>query len=207
MKFLSSSETHNKLARGSSAKAGSRGFTLVEVLASSVIMLIAVAGSIVAFNLITQSVRGTGLRADQSRRIDSQIAEVSRLAEIYTSCGTPAGAVPPNPPTVATACAGGTANVQIGNSFYYTPDPANIVAVDDFYTACRSADPANHITANFMNAVDNLQAPNGAVLRLPSARVDEDDASNFLVEVTWTDPGNRVLRRFRISPLVSAWCP
>lgn len=183
------------------------GFTLVEVLVSAVVIVVAASGAIVAFNLITQSVRGTGLRADQSRVVDAQVAEVSRLAEIYTSCGTPEGAVPPAPVTPATACSGSVVNVALLNSFYYFPDPANAANVADFYAACRATDPGSHITANFIAAIDGLDQPGGGVTRMPAERNPADVASNYLVQVEWVDPANRVLRRIQIVPLVSAWCP
>lgn len=183
------------------------GFTLVEVLVSVIVISIAAVGSIVAFNVTTQSVRGTGLRADQSRRIDAQIAEISRLSEVYTSCGTPAGAVPPAPIIPVTACAGSTTDVAVGNSFYYFPDPASVADVNAFFTACRSAAEGTHITANFRTAINGLPQPGGGVTRQAATRLNGADASNHIVVVTWRDPANRDLRTIRVTPLVSAWCP
>lgn len=182
------------------------GFSLVEVLVSAVVLLVAVAGSVVAFNVITQSVRSTGLQADQSRRIDAQIAEISRLSEVYTACGSPAGAVPPNPVNPSTACTGSTADVQVGNSFYYFPDPANPASVNAFFMACRSLAQGTHITANFRLAIDGLPAPGGGITRQPSTRLSTSP-SNHLVEVRWTDADNRILRAIQIAPIVSTWCP
>lgn len=190
---------------------GTEGFTLIEVLVSSVIILIAMVGSIAAFNLIVQSVRGTGLRADQSRRIDAQIAEISRISEIYTACGTPEGAVPADPVTPATACAGTTVNVEAGNSYYYFPDPANPAFVARFFAACRSGAESGHITAAFVDAIDAINPPvgtfEGNVTRLAAARVDPLDLSNHVVQVIWESDTGLELRTFGISPLVTSWCP
>ncbi|MCP9926335.1 prepilin-type N-terminal cleavage/methylation domain-containing protein [Cyanobium sp. CH-040] len=202
---ISFSQAPERLLRGKK----NAGFTLVEVLASAVILLVATVGAIVAFNLITQSVRGTGSRADQSRRIDEQIAEINRLSEIYTSCGTPEGAVPSNLPTLP--CAGSTTDVQVGNSFYYFPDPANTSFVARFFSACRSSAESGHITAGFVSAIDGIppgaDTLDGGVSRRAAERVNPSDASNHLVEVIWEDELERPLRTVRIAPIVSSWCP
>lgn len=185
------------------------GFTLIEVIVSSVVILIAMVGAIAAFNLVTQSVRGTGLRADQSRRIDAQVAEISRLSEIYTACLVPAGAVPANPDDADAACGPGSAaaGVQTGNSFYYFPDSANIANINAFFAACRSTTPGTHITANFIDAINALPAPGGEVNRQNAIRIEGADANNHAVQVTWSDQAGNELRTLRSSPLVSAWCP
>jgi prepilin-type N-terminal cleavage/methylation domain-containing protein len=185
------------------------GFTLIETLVSLVVISIAAVGAIAAFNLITQSVGGTGLQADRSRRIDADIAAISRLSEFYTSCSTPAGAVPANISSPDAACGAGSAaaGVQIGNSFYYFPDPTNTANVNAFFTACRSTTEASHITANFRTAINGLGQPGGGVTRQAATRIAGGDPSNHIVQVEWRDPQNRVLRSLRITPLVSAWCP
>jgi len=189
-----------------------KGFTLLEVLVSSVVILVATIGSIAAFNVITQSIRGTGLRADQSRRIDAQIAEISLFSEIYTACVNPLGAIPADLTSADTACGSGSIadGVEIGNSYYYFPaTPAN---GDLFYAACRSNSAATNITANFVAAINNnanLPQPGGGVTRSPGAKVDPTDSSSHVVEVEWVETGNpaRILRSIRVTPLVSSWCP
>lgn len=187
-----------------------RGFTLVELLVSAVVLVVAVTGSIVAFNLITQSVRGTGIRADQNRRVDRDIASISLISEEYTGCVTTTGTVPADP---TTHCSG--TNVEFGNSYYYFPevtdpnDATTWVDAQAFSAACRSTVEANHITANFVAAVNGLAQPGGDVTRQNAVRVNPVDASNHLIEITWVDPtrNNRVLRQIEVLPLVTAWCP
>jgi prepilin-type N-terminal cleavage/methylation domain-containing protein len=202
------------LAKSSSRRpgqSGDGGFTLIEVIVAAVVMLVAMVGAISAFNLVTQSLRGTGLRADQSRRIDAQIAEISRLIEDYTACTTPAGAVPPSPFDPATACLGDTSSIVKGNSFYYFPDPSDASNVNAFFAACGSATASSHITANFIAAIDAIVPLPGVldqgVARDSAARVNSSDASNSLVRITWRDSANRVIRQIQVVPLLSAWCP
>lgn len=183
------------------------GFTLVELLVSSVVLIVAVVGSIAAFNLIIQSARGTGIRADQSRRIDDDIAAITEISELYTSCVNPRGSVP------ASACTG--TDVQVGNSFYYFPDPddasfaANQAA---FFDACRTNTDSNHITAGFISAINNptvVPLPGGDVTRGSAVRVAPGVGDNHLVQIIWSDPtrNNRELRSIRTYPIVSSWCP
>lgn len=207
--------------RGRQSHRNAAGFTLIEVLVSSVILLVATVGSIGAFNLITQSVRGTGLRADQSRRIDSQIAEISRLSEVYTACKESDGEVPDDPdPTadpddqVDAVCGSGASAAGIEfappNSYYFFPvDDANIDAF--LYDACRAGAGSGHITDNLIDAIDEIEPASGIiegdVQRLAADRVDDSNPANHLITISWQDGGGRNLRTFSISPLVSAWCP
>lgn len=189
------------------------GFTLPEVLVSALIIVIASVGAIAAFNVIIQSVQGTEIRADQSRRIDSDISEISRLAEIYTSCQLAAGAVPAGDPDAY--CTDGGNPVDAGSSFYYFPeitdasDPTTWTDAEAFATACQSASAGSHITANFIAAINGLAAPGGDVVRQNAIRVDGTDPTNHLVRIVWVDPtnANRVLRTIEVVPLVSTACP
>lgn len=176
----------------------SAGFTLLEVLVSLVVLVIAGIGAIAGFNLITQSVIGSDIRANQSRLIDEDIAEISRLSEVYNACVDPAG-------SISTNCPG----QQVGNSFYYFPDPVTPANVNTFFLACRSTTAAGHITQNFITAINALGQPAGDVTREAAIRVEPTDAANHLVRITWVDPtrNNRELRRLEITPVVSAWCP
>lgn len=189
----------------------SQGFTLPEVLVSAVVLVVAVVGSIAAFNLVTQSVRGTGVRADQARRIDADIAEITQISEVYTACETPEGSVPvpiPEPGDDFSAACG--ADVEVGNSFYYIPDSSvDQNDLNDFFAACRSNAQAGHITANFITAVNALPPPGGDVTRQNAERVDGNDAANHLVRINWVNPtrNDRVLRSIEIAPTVTAWCP
>lgn len=175
-------------------------FTLPEVLVSSVILVVAIVGSIAASNLVIQSVRGTGVNANQNRRIDQDIAEISRLSEEYNACVDPLGSTNVN-------CVG--QDVQFGNSFYYFPNPQVQADVAAFYDACNNPNDASHITRRFILAINALPNPNADnVQRQNAVRVNGADPNNHLVQITWRDPArNRDLRTFQIRPLVSAWCP
>lgn len=185
------------LSRNSSEPAPEYGFTLIEVLASSVILVIAVAGAIVAFNLITQSVRGTGIRAEQSRAIDEDIALISDISERFTSCVDPAGSALEDP----TDCAGAGVDVEFPNSFYYFPDDPD--GIDDFFAACRGGALRTNFIAEVGGPVD-LEA---GVRRLAPVPVNQSD---HVVSIRWVDSTRADLRQLReahISPVVAAWCP
>jgi len=184
------------------AKYSSSAFSLVEVLVASVIVAVASLAAISAFNVVIQSIGGTGIRADQSRRIDAQIAAISELAEVYTSCSTPLGEIPANPQAIC----GGT--IQARSSFYYFPDPSESADVEAFFGACRSDIASTHITNNFILAINALPSPGGDVSAPVAVRVPPIVAANHLVRITWSsDPGGQILRGIQLSPLLSAWCP
>lgn len=172
------------------------GFTLIELLVSSVILVVAVTGSIVAFNLVTSSVRGTGLRANQSRIIDRDIALINELSEVYGTCATPAGSSDPS----------GCTDSEPGESFYYFPaDPTNITA---FEAACEDGS----IVDNFIASVNgtatgadvNIPTTTGVVTRQNAVRVA---GTNHLVRITWNDADGDQLRQVEVLPIVTAWCP
>ncbi|MCP9886735.1 prepilin-type N-terminal cleavage/methylation domain-containing protein [Cyanobium sp. ATX 6A2] len=185
------------------------GFTLLEVIVSAVILVVATLGSITAFNLATRSIRGTGLFVEQNREIDRDISEISRLSEIYTACvpGSGSGSIPANPNTACTDTLSGLV-VAPNSSFYYFPDPANASDVAAFETSCGSSTPTSHITFGFRSAIDSLDQPGAGITRQNATRVDGSDAGNHLVEILWVDSSDGdELRRMRLSPLVTAWCP
>jgi prepilin-type N-terminal cleavage/methylation domain-containing protein len=178
------------------------GFSLVEVLVAAVIIGVSALAATTAFNVIVQSIGGTGLTADQNRRIDAQIAVINELSEIYTACKSPSGVIPENPQT---ECEGG---IIPRTSYYYFPDYQNTANVDAFFTACRSSQPGTHITNGFVEAINALQSPGGGVSSPVAERVQGNIASNHLIEITWSRaPGVGSLRQIRLAPVVSAWCP
>lgn len=179
------------------------GFTLVEVLVSTVILTFAVVGSIAGFNLIVQSVRGTEIRADQNRRIDRDISSINRISEAFSSCVNPQGSVIADPLT----CLG--QDVQYGNSYYYFPDlpgfeatnPATWTPAEQFSSACVSGT----LITNFISSINKMPQPGGDVVRTGAQIVPD---SGYLVEITWRDPArNRDLRTIQVSPLAASWCP
>lgn len=188
------------------------GFTLVEVLVSLVVLTVASAGAVVAFNVTTQAVRGTESRSEQNRLIDDDIARVNRISETFTSCVEPAGANPSDP---ATYCTGDEVSGDPPNSFYYFPeisdpaDPDTWTDATDFRSACSDGSlRASFIAALGGGAAANLNGADGSVLAVRQPVVGAANSSHLVV-ITWTDPGDssRVLRRLLIAPIVSSWCP
>lgn len=186
------------------------GFSLVEVLVALVVLTVASAGSIAAFNATTQAIRATEARSDQNRLIDQNVAQITRISETFTSCMTPSGINPVNPDIYCT----GT-GVAFRNSFYYFPEISNPAdsATWTNATSFRSACDNGTLRSNFITALGggsavNLNGSNGSALvtRQPIVAVSN---SNHLVQITWTVPGDstRILRQIRVVPIVSTWCP
>lgn len=181
------------------------GFTLIELLVSSLILAVAVFGSVASFNLITQSAQGTGIRLDQSRLIDADLATITYRSEKFTSCNpaSPTGADPADP----TSHCNGQNNVKFGNSYYYFPqvsdgdDPSTWTNAIAFDAACADGT----IRSNFITALGGQIDLANNVRRLAPAAVNGTD---HLVRITWVDPtrNNRELRSVELASVVSAWC-
>jgi len=183
----------------------SNGFTLVEVIVAATIIIVAVAGTLGGFNAFISASNQTQSKSEQQKMIDTDIAKISKLSQVYTACINPRGSVPAPSET----CQGLTASstVQMGDSLYYFPPATSDQAT--FFSACSASDANNHITKNFIKAIDLLRpvSANG-VTRQAATRDDEDDASNHLVRVRWVQATNtsNTLRLIKVVPLVSAWC-
>lgn len=195
---------------GKNFKVKRDGFSLVEALVALVVLTVASAGSIVAFNITLQAIRGTEVRSDQNRLIDQNVAQITRISETFTSCETPTGTNPVNPESYCT----GT-DVAFRNSYYYFPEIPDPDDSDTWTnaTSFRDACSDGSLRSNFITAISggsavNLNGSNGSALvtRQPVVAVAN---SNHLLEITWTAPSDstRIFRQIRVAPVVSNWCP
>lgn len=196
-----------------------QGFTLLELLVSGLILAVAATGAIGAFNLISQSMQGTGIRSEQQRLIDSDIAKISYLAETFTSCEVPAGTNPSSPDVHCDTVE--DPDVEFNNSYYYFPyvadgeDRTTWTDANSFATACANGT----LRTNFKAALKTLftspnnPIPSGVDVARNWVGTGNDpvdlEGSNYLVRISWVDPSlnNRELRSMVIGPVVASWCP
>lgn len=171
------------------------GFSLVEGLVAGVVVLVAVLGTAVAFNLVTSFINRTaGLNAVNAA-IDRDVALVKGLASDYTSCVEPTGSVP----------SAGDCDVGKNFSAYYFPMDAAPEEQQKFFDACLEDTESAHITAGFVEAIDDLPAPGSGVTRNPAYREDGTDHKNHTVVVEYV-AGGSVVRLLKVYPVVSSWC-
>jgi type II secretory pathway pseudopilin PulG len=173
-----------------------QGFSIIEGLLAAVIVMIAIAGTSSAFNLLTSSVRRTDEVNSANLAADNDISKIQRLSTEYTSCVVPEGSIP-----AANACT----NTSVNEANYYFPQSTDPLEIQKFFTACQSSGSGSHITSNFVSAINSLPAVGSGVARQSAVREDSSDPSNHIVVVNYILPlgGSRILK---IAPVVSSWC-
>lgn len=172
------------------------GFSMAEALVAGVVLLFTVQGTASAFNLITTSISKTSVQSTNNTAIDRDISSIKKLSVEYTSCVVPSGSVP----TAEAPC-----DESSRFSSYYFPMNPTIARQDEFLSACRSTDPAAHITAGFIQAINQKPALASGVIRTQAGREDSVDAKNHNVIVEYK-VNNLTVRTVKVSPVVSAWC-
>ena len=206
------------------------GFSLVEVLVGILVFAIASAATISVFANTIRSIRRTEDQALANAAIDSDIARVKQLTEIYNACSDPDSTI--QPASVAsgsfTPCSGkwpdGVTDIKLGDSYYYYPDPTNATRVGKFEAACVATDPDKHITKNLLDYLNAKKAdgtpsyfsqpqnpnpsnPSMKVIRGDAAREESANPENYLIAITYTSTVPNVSRSVKIMPVVAAWCP
>lgn len=171
------------------------GFSIVEGVIASVILIIAVMGTAAAFNLITSSINGTSNKINKNSAIDKDVAAIKRLPINYTSCVNPAGSVP----------ASGACDVTSKFSSYYFPMSSQASEHNKFLEACRSPNPSTHITTAFKTAIDALPSVGAEVVRQSAIRENGSDPENHNIIVEYKSNGLSI-RLIKTSPVVSSWC-
>jgi prepilin-type N-terminal cleavage/methylation domain-containing protein len=174
------------------------GFSLVELLVSSVIIAIlgaGVAAVLSSGNSAFVRTRETNLL---EQTIDTDLAQIKDVAFRMTccsgSCTTETGLSTPcstNPDT------GSFYNP--GQQNYYFPDPTldtNQTAINSFITSCDSGSLVNSLTS----LVDTSGLPGGI-----TRDFDESQASSHRLTVTYSDGSQS--RAYTLVPTVAAWCP
>lgn len=170
----------------------SQGFSLVEGLVAMVVLSAALIGTTAAFNLVTDSISGTGSRNNANLAIDNDIATIKQLSAQYTSCVNPLGSV--------LSSSGGCSAPFSTSEYYFPQGPANSPI---FLSACRG-DGVQHITVNLISAINSRPAVGFGVDRRLAVREDASDPKNHSILVAYEGQG--ASRLVKIVPVVSAWC-
>lgn len=185
------------LTRHSYRSYSDAGFSIVEGIIASVILIVAVMGTAAAFNLITSSISGTSKKNAANIAIDKDISLIKKFSVDYTSCVNPTGSVPVD---------GAACDVSSTFSNYYFPKTAVVSEQNQFFAACRSTSPGSHITANFKTAIDAIPADLGSgVVRQPAVREDGADPQNHNIIIEYKSDGSSI-RLIKVVPVVSSWC-
>lgn len=171
------------------------GFSVLEGIIASIILIVSVLGTAAAFNLIMSSISGTANKNAINSAIDKNISSIKKLSVDYTSCVNPTGSVPSE----------GACDVSSNFSAYYFPMSSLASEQDKFFDACQSVDAANHITAGFKNAIDALPVVGAGVYRQSAYRENGADPRNHNIIVKYNTNGSTV-RLIKVSPVVSSWC-
>lgn len=176
-------------------KPNTAGFSIVEGLIASVIVVVAALGTAGAFNLIMSSIKGTSEKNAAATAIDKDVSMIKDLSARYTSCVNPSGSIP----------ADGDCDVSSNFSAYYFPKSTLDSEKNKFFAACRSATASSHITAGFVTAINGLPKLDSGVVRKPAVRENGSDPKNHNVIVEYQVNGSTV-RMVKVAPVVSSWC-
>ncbi len=182
----------------------SAGFTLVELLVGAVLLTIGLSMAASLATISNRSMIRSAQLGNQESLIDSDIAAIRNLAEIYTWCpgsGTTSAAAVS---AAGASCASTTPRTE---AYYFpnNPVPPNTFAarVIAFENAC---DPNNNTpTIDELNialvaAINARAQPPGI-----SRTVANDDIAAHRLRITYA--GTNVNRVVVLTPTVAAWCP
>jgi len=164
-----------------------RGFTLVELLVSTVVISIILGGLLAFPQIIGRGSQQTQRQNDGQSAIDTDLANMRALANNLSCCsGSCTTSLSP------ANCDG----VGPGNQAFYVP-ASNSPASSTFRTACTSGTLAASLKSNL-----DAQSP---LAGITSRTVVIDSDSAHRVRVTYTAPGN-VGRVAILVPTAAAFC-
>jgi type II secretory pathway pseudopilin PulG len=182
------------------------GFTMVELLISSVLLVLALVGTAVLFMESNRSSAATSSRYNQQALVDSDLARVRRLNDRYT-------------------CFSGTCTslgtVELGkNDFFPTPASmdlnGNSAAGNGFEALCNSTSLITQLVSEIGTTPAALTAA-GITYAIDTNNQGQQTVSEFGTNVvrnlhrytiTYTDRSSgELLRRVTLVPTTVSWCP
>lgn len=168
--------------------AGATGFSMPELIISSIILAIAVLASAQLFNSSNRLNVDTSQRNNNESLIDTDLTAISKRNEHFSCKGS-------------TSCAIPITTHSIDN--YFPSNPAEIVA---FETLCTTGTQLVDLLIAQINAAQ--PAPAG-VERGIAATPMAGHTSSHLYTVTYYSDATRTtrLRQVVFTPTVAAWCP
>ncbi len=182
------------------------GFSLVELMVASVLLVLALTGTSMLFMESNRSSATTTTRYQQQSLVDQDLTRVRRLNDRYT-------------------CVNGTCTslgtVELGkNDFFPTPASTaangNSAAGNAFEALCRSTGLISQLVADIGATPAALTAA-GITYSIDSANQGQQTVSEFGTNVvrnlhrytiTYSNSSNgELLRRVTLVPTTVAWCP
>jgi prepilin-type N-terminal cleavage/methylation domain-containing protein len=164
------------------------GFTLVELLVSTMIIGIILGGLLTFPQIIGRGSQQAQRQNEGQSAIDTDLATMRALANNFSCCSGSC---------TTSEFPAKCNNVDPGNQDYYVP-ATNSQALSTFRTACTSGT----LAASLKSSLD-AQSPSAGIT---SRTVVIDSASAHRVRVTYTAPGN-VERVAILVPTAAAFCP
>ncbi len=193
-------------AAPSPRRAQPTGFTLVELLVSSVLLMVGLSGTSLLFQEANQSSAAASERYQQQALVDRDLARVRRLNDRYT-------------------CFSGTCSslgsLELGkNDYFPTPTSSaptgNSTAGDAFEALCKSTGLINQLVAD-IGATPAALTTAGITYTIDTAHQGQQTISEFGTNVirnlhrytiTYTSLSNgEQLRRVTLVPTTVSWCP
>jgi len=182
-----------------SAGSADTGFTLVEILVATVILIVATTGITSAINFSNRSTILTEASSRDSAAIDTNVSEILGLAERFTCCSGTCTS-----DATAISAAGAKCTGTFGDANYYFPSilPANQADLSNFLSRCQ-ATTSNLVTPLITEITAAIAAPPGITRTIIA---DSDlPATTHTIRITYT--GNNISRVVKIVPTVAVWCP
>jgi len=173
----------------------SSGYSLVEIIIATLVFVIAGAGAVSLFTLVTRQSSMT--QSQQEEQFATAIDEgaIIRLNDRYTcASGT---------------CTAGTSTSSPGENGYY---PDQLAAVNSFKSLCNAA------TSTDRSLVDDLVAQiqslpvTSQMARLGVIRQVNEESETVAplahrYRVAWISRDGEILRQITLTPTAAAWCP
>lgn len=182
----------------------SQGFTIVELLVGSVLVLIAAAGAALIVANTSRTLQAGRDVDRQQALVDDDVAAVREIAARFTCCSGACG--------VATA--GCFPGATPGDDRFYYPFLATAnAAAPAFLEGAAGSCNVNGGVGNAFIAAIAANAPTSGEFNTQGlvravAPVDANDPRNHRVRLTYTGPANRgVARIVEILPPAASWCP
>lgn len=165
------------------------GFSLVEVMVASVIMVVATTVAVSLFNYTNLNAKRTEAKQDEQSAISEDIASVIRLNEQYRCTG------------VGT-CA--SMNDYPNEDEYITSNASDIQGI------CDGAENGSGFGSLLAAEVNSLALPAQATdlnITRTAAEAANQAAPEHLYTVTWQNSDGNQIRQLTLWPTIASWCP
>lgn len=195
-------------------RAAALGFSLLEPLVVSILVVAAVASSLTLLQIANRRQIATRQLVETQRLVDDNIRQIRVLARRYTCCS---GTCSVNPPT-SFGTVSGVVQPCFTNDWrddrYYFPQADLASTTTTFPNTTTANEPiaADQLCANntnfmtpFQTAVNAVPIPNGDTGQPIFTRATEIQPFKTL-RVTFTDTNNRVAREIFVRPTMANFC-